>query len=90
MCLIANKYKEIELKTIGSSTDEPSEPEIDHIEVEFRPKLLTVAEVAARLGVKPSWVYAHADELGVYRMGKYLRFSWDRVVSGIEAMTATR
>jgi len=42
--------------------------------------LLTVEEVAARLRVKPSWVYTHADELGVLRPGKYLRFSWERIL----------
>ncbi len=36
--------------------------------------LLTVEEVAARLKLKPSWVYSHADDLGVFRLGKYLRF----------------
>ena len=27
------------------------------------PELLTVQELAARLRLKPSWVYTHADEL---------------------------
>lgn len=45
---------------------------------------LTVAEVALRLRVKPSWVYAHADDLGAYRLGKYLRFAWDRVLLRLE------
>ncbi len=39
-------------------------------------ELLTVQEIAARLRVKPSWVYTHADSLGAYRLGKYVRFSW--------------
>ena len=42
--------------------------------------LLTVEEIAASLRVKKSWVYVHADELGAYRLGKYLRFTWERVV----------
>ena len=46
--------------------------------------LLTVEELAARLRVKPSWVYLHADGLGAYRLGKYLRFSWDRVVEQLD------
>jgi hypothetical protein len=33
------------------------------------PPLLTAEEVAARLGVERSWVYAHARELGVVRLG---------------------
>jgi excisionase family DNA binding protein len=45
---------------------------------------LTVSEVATRLRVKSSWVYGHADELGAYRLGKYLRFSWDRVLERLE------
>ena len=43
--------------------------------------LLTVPELAERLRVKASWVYCHADELGVLRLGKYLRFSWARVMN---------
>ena len=31
--------------------------------------LLTAAQVAARLGVERTWVYAHANELGVVRLG---------------------
>jgi hypothetical protein len=45
---------------------------------------LTVSEVAARLRVRSSWVYEHADDLGVYRLGKYLRFSWSRVLERLE------
>ena len=41
---------------------------------------LTVEDVAVRLGVSRNWVYTHASELGVYRLGKYLRFSWPRVL----------
>jgi len=42
--------------------------------------LLTPPELARRLRLKTSWVYSHADELGVLRLGKYLRFDWDTVV----------
>jgi hypothetical protein len=45
---------------------------------------MTVEELALKLRVKPSWVHAHADELGVYRVGKYLRFRWQRVVLILE------
>lgn len=31
--------------------------------------LLTAAQVAGRVGVERSWVYAHAEELGVVRIG---------------------
>lgn len=47
-------------------------------------ELLTVSEVAARLRVKSSWVYQHAGELGAYRLGKYVRFSWSRVLDRLE------
>jgi len=43
-------------------------------------QLLTVGEVATRLSVSRNWVYNHADAIGGYRLGKYLRFSWPRVL----------
>jgi len=52
-------------------------------EVEI-PALLTVGEVAYRLSVKPSWVYDHAEALGAFHLGKYLRFSWSRVLERLE------
>jgi hypothetical protein len=42
--------------------------------------LLTVDQVATRLSVSRNWVYNHADAIGGYRLGKYLRFSWPRVL----------
>jgi hypothetical protein len=47
-------------------------------------ELLTVAEVAARLRVKTSWVYHHASDLRALRVGKYLRFRWDWVLERLE------
>lgn len=46
--------------------------------------LLKVEEIAIKLGVKPSWIYAHADALGAYHLGKYLRFSWERVLERLD------
>jgi excisionase family DNA binding protein len=46
--------------------------------------LLTVSEVAKRLRVKCSWVYRHADALGAYHLGKYVRFRWSRVLERME------
>ena len=46
--------------------------------------LLNVSEIALRLQVKESWVYTHADQLGAYRLGKYLRFDWQRVRQRLE------
>jgi hypothetical protein len=43
-------------------------------------EFLTVEEVAERLYVERSWVYSHADDLGVTRLGKYLRFYWPKVL----------
>jgi hypothetical protein len=48
--------------------------------------LLTVEEIAARLRVKVSWVYRHADDLNAFRLGKYLRFSWPIVLDRLEAL----
>ncbi len=47
-------------------------------------EILTVEQVASRLQLKASWVYAHADQLGAYRAGKYLRFRWQRVLERLE------
>jgi predicted DNA-binding transcriptional regulator AlpA len=37
-------------------------------------RLLTVPEVAACLSVSEKWVRAHAEEMGVIRLGRLLRF----------------
>ncbi len=47
-------------------------------------EFLTVEEVAVRLCVSRKWVYNHADALGAYHLGKYLRFSWSRVLERLE------
>ena len=47
-------------------------------------ELLTVQQVANRLQLKPSWVYAHTDDLGAIHVGKYLRFRWERVLERLE------
>jgi hypothetical protein len=47
---------------------------------------LTVKEVAIRLCVSRNWVYSHADALGAYHLGKYLRFSWSRVLERLESL----
>ncbi len=53
------------------------------------PALIDVAEAARRLGVKPLWVYEHADELGVVRLAKgsrpRLRFDPDTISEWLEA-----
>ena len=46
--------------------------------------LMTASELAARLRVTSSWVYSHADNLGAYRVGKYIRFDWGRVLERLE------
>lgn len=50
-------------------------------------QLLTVAEVAARYRVQPSWVYAHQRDLGVVRLGDgpkaRLRFDAQVVASAL-------
>ena len=47
-------------------------------------ELKTVNELAELLRLKPSWVYDHADDLGAFRLGKYLRFSLPRVMERLE------
>jgi hypothetical protein len=47
-------------------------------------ELKTVNELAELLRLKPSWVYVHADDLGAFRLGKYLRFSMPRVMERLE------
>lgn len=37
-------------------------------------EFLTVEQVSQLLKVKCSWVYSHAEEIGCFRVGKYLRF----------------
>lgn len=53
-----------------------------------RGEILTVSELAERLRVRPSWIYRHAELLGAYRLGKYLRFSWNRVLERLEQLSA--
>ena len=48
---------------------------------------MTVGEIAATLRVKRSWVYTHADQLGAYRIGKYLRFYLPRVLQCLDRMS---
>jgi hypothetical protein len=52
-------------------------------------EILTVQEVAKRLRVRPSWVYGHTQFLGGYRLGKYVRFSWKRVLGQLELSVGT-
>ncbi len=53
-------------------------------------RLLMVDEVAELLRVKPSWVYRHAGELGAYKVGKYLRFSWPVVLEKLKNLNRTQ
>ena len=51
----------------------PAEPEAGEEEPE---RLLTVQEAAARLSVRPDWIYRHARELPfAVRFGRFIRFS---------------
>lgn len=52
-------------------------------------KLLTVDEVAGLLQVKSSWVYSHSENLGALRIGKYLRFSWSRVLLNLTGVAGS-
>lgn len=56
----------------------------ERIEAANVESLLTPDEIAVRLRVKRSWVYSRSADLGAYRLGKYLRFSWPRVLARLE------
>lgn len=47
---------------------------------------LTPEELADRLQVTRSWVCRHAQELGAYHLGKYIRFSWPKVLAAVERL----
>ena len=56
-------------------------------------EILTPTQVAARLQVKPSWVYEqtreraevrNSDPLPHMKMGRYLRFDWKDVADWLE------
>jgi hypothetical protein len=57
----------------------------DADEVQALDALLDVRELANKLRLRPSWVYDHADDLGAFRLGKYLRFSLPRVMERLES-----
>jgi hypothetical protein len=48
------------------------------VTVDTREEILTAKEVARENEASRSWVYAHADELGGYRVGRRLWFRWQR------------
>jgi predicted DNA-binding transcriptional regulator AlpA len=55
-------------------------------------EILTRAQVAEHLQVKPTWVYeqtpkrtgVNADSFPYIKMGRYLRFDWNDVVAWLE------
>ncbi len=52
--------------------------------------ILTVQELASRLKVKPTWVYEKmrgrgANPLPVFKIGRYLRFSWADVCAWLQS-----
>src|SRR5437764_4506908 len=50
--------------------------------VDTREEILTPKEVAQDIESSRSWVYAHADELGSYRVARRLWFRWQRTAEG--------
>jgi hypothetical protein len=42
-------------------------------------EILTAKEVAQDTEASRTWVYAHADELGGYRVGSRIWFRWQRI-----------
>jgi hypothetical protein len=59
-----------------------------------RSELIDAAEVARRFGVDRAWVYAHADDLGVVRLGAgsrpRLRFEPRKVTAALACFSASR
>ncbi len=56
-------------------------------------EILTPAQLAERLHVKPTWVYEqtrkrtdvrNADSFPYFKMGRFLRFDWDDVLEWLE------
>ena len=47
-------------------------------------EILSAKEVAQDIQASRSWVYAHADELGGYRVGRRVWFRWQRIGEDIE------
>jgi len=55
--------------------------------------LLSVEELAGKLNVHKSWVYARTRQTGPntiprVRLGKYVRFEWERVKEWIDRQNA--
>ena len=71
-----------ERRGVLENTKQMHAPRLDN--VLSADEMLTVHELAERLRLPSSWVYSHADTLGVYRLGKYLRFSWNRVLEQLD------
>ena len=55
-------------------------------------RLLSVGEVAERLGVAPSWVYTEAEarRLPSFKLGKYRRFRLSEILAWLETRRAGR
>ena len=58
----------------------PKSAERHNSQLKTQETLLTVQELAEVLRVTPAWVYDHADDLGAFRLGKYVRFALPRVM----------
>jgi hypothetical protein len=76
-----------------ADVEEIADTVVQRVSELLRPRLwlglVDAADVARRLGVHESWVYAHADELGAIRLGERqkarLRFDLERVARRIGA-----
>jgi hypothetical protein len=66
------------------------QPDTTQPAIEDDGRLLSAAQVARRWGIDRSWVYAHADDLGVRRLGTgvrpRLRFDPVRVAAYLEPL----
>jgi hypothetical protein len=81
-----------------ADVEEIADSVVQRVSELLRPRLwfglVDVADVARRLGVHESWVYAHADELGGIRLGESekapLRFDLERVARAIGVAEVAR
>src|SRR5260370_42044666 len=77
--------REVAENSCSKMENEGEDSMTDGDELETPDTLLNVRELANKLRLRPSWVYDHADDLGAFRLGKYLRFSLPRVMERLES-----
>jgi len=96
--MTADSNRERVARLTPAEIEEIADSVVQRVGELLRPRLwlglVDAADVALRLGVHESWVYAHADELGAIRLGDgeraRLRFDLERVARAIGATEPER